>query len=117
MRRFQRQASPFPGRKAAPSAPWWWLRHSCEETLRLDQGPRKLVDFLARVVHRKGSPTSRRYAEPRQQRHYAMRSGPYRDAGPVDDRSDVVRMRALYFKGDDRPFVRRGADDAKRVDL
>src|SRR5215216_801115 len=97
MRPFQPQALPFPGRKAATSAQWL-LRHSCEETLRLDQGLRKLVDFLARVVHRKGGPTSRRYAEPRQQRHYAMRSGPHRHAGSVDDRSNVMRMRAFDFK-------------------
>src|SRR6185437_757753 len=46
-----------------------------------------------------------------------MGAGAHRDAGPVYDRGDVVRMCALHFKRHDRPLARRVADDTQRIDL
>ena len=46
-----------------------------------------------------------------------MGAGANRDARTVDDGGNIVRMRALDFKRDDRALVLAGADDAQRVDL
>src|SRR3979409_2190915 len=46
-----------------------------------------------------------------------MRAGPHRDAGPVDDGRDVVRMRALQLEGHDGALLARMAENAERVDL
>ena len=89
------------------------VKKSCALHERL----RKAIDLLARIVHGKRGAAGRGDAEARQQRHDAMGAGAHRDAGAVDDRRHVVRMRALHLERDDRTLVLGGAEDAQRIDL
>src|SRR5579885_477993 len=45
-----------------------------------------------------------------------MRAGPDRNAVTVDDRGDVMGVRALHDEGDDRPLALGVADDPQRID-
>src|SRR6516225_982940 len=109
---------------AAPPCPRvsvrFWFRqswHLSEQILRLEQSLRKAIDLFARVVHGKRGAAGRGHAIPGEERHDTMRTGSHRDAGAVDDRSDVVRMSTLKFERDDRPLVLCGAENAQRIDL
>src|SRR6516225_11012748 len=46
-----------------------------------------------------------------------MGAGANRNALPVDDRRDVVRMGALQLEGNHRSLALRRADQAQRIDL
>src|SRR6202035_1504666 len=46
-----------------------------------------------------------------------MGARPHRDADPVDDGRDVMRIRAFQLEGHDGALLARMAENAKRVDL
>src|SRR4051794_36603007 len=83
---------------------------SCEQLMRFYKRFGQSVDLRPGVVERKRRPAGRSHAEALEQRHRAMRAGADRDAGAVDQRRDVVRMRPLHGEGEDRSLARRGPD-------
>src|SRR5260370_40973079 len=75
-----------------------WFRPSCEESLRLNQGLRKAIHLLARVVEAERRPAGGTDSKAGQERHHARGDRAHCDARTVDDGRDIMRMAALPSK-------------------
>ena len=78
-----------------------------KERLRFDERFGEAIDFAARIIKSEGCAATRGLAELREERHGAMRPGAHGDAGAIDHRGDVMRMRVVEIESDDRPLVGR----------
>src|SRR6185437_11983541 len=90
---------------------------SSEHVMRLVQRLDQPVDLFERIIHGKGGPCSGGDAIAREKRLGTMGTRPDGDAVTVENGADIVRMRALHLKGDDRAPVLGVAKDAQPVEL
>src|SRR5271155_323843 len=104
----------------AASFGWLWASSMpmslLEEFSGADQCFRERLDLGEGIVERERGSAGGGHSEPLEQRHRAMRSGPDRDARPIDQGRDVMSVRAFHRERDDGTLSLRGTDDAHRVD-